>query len=266
MDTYGTAYRDSEIRPYLDGLVKQYSTQPGGIVPEPIAEAVIAVETGETFDPTTYEPSSGAIGLGQITTTGQEWDWWKTDVDPNATAEQLADPEYNMDVMYYGLHRRHEEAEKAAFAGQPAAQRDWYMTTAGYLGGADNSGFNSAADSYGTTGPTYAKAVYDYIARTFGQDVATGIDKSQVGTAFADGYDKPARFDASADAGAEGTWIDRGANAGKKVLEKAASQVIDYLGNQIGALFSYSGPFLARAGLFVLGLALAVLGIRQVFA
>lgn len=264
-----TTYTADDWRPYLNSLVTKYKDDKYGAPPEPIAEGIIAVETGETFDPTTYEPSSGAIGLGQITTTGMEWAEWKK-LHPDADPSQLNDPQYNMDVMYYGLYVRHRYAEDDAFAGRPAAGRDWYMTAAQYLGGADESGFNDAADAYGTTGRSYVRAVYDYIKSVFGEKTAQDIDHMQAGTAFRDGYDQTPEFWAGADPGAAdanpmfGKPVNGGAIVGG-VLEKAASQVIGYLGDQVGALLHASGPFVARAGLFILGVLIAGAGVRIIF-
>lgn len=147
--------------------------------PPQLVEAMVDVETGGNLDPAFVDPVSGARGLGNITLEGQEWGWVQSDPEFRArwgndvSDRRLGNAAFNLDVMIYGLNRRQEMG---------GAYTDWYMTSAGYLGGATTSGFNAEKDGYGTTGQQYVKLVQDRIADNWSESYVLGIDALQPGT------------------------------------------------------------------------------------
>lgn len=167
--------------------VNLHQGRPGyDIVPPHIVEGIINVESGG--DPNAYNAGSGAAGLGQITEGGLEWGAYLRD-HPDAKFSSVSDPDVNIDVMIAGLSARHASGVTDRLQGGNGAQQDWYMTAAGYLGGADNDGFNGASDSLGTSGPEYVRRVRLYIMRTWGTDTASEIDSLEPGAAKARGGD-----------------------------------------------------------------------------
>ena len=156
-------------------------------VPPQLIEAQVNLETGGTFDPGLVHPSSGATGLGQIMTGGLEYGHYRDAVDPTITPDRLTDPETNLRVMIHGMAYRKELGEQEREAGGTGAWADWMMAAAGYLGGANNAGFNTAADSNGTTGMDYVRTLQRYIRGVWGDKAADDIDVLGEGAAVAAG-------------------------------------------------------------------------------
>jgi len=171
----------------------------------------------------------------------------------------------NIDVMIAGLAARHASGVEDRDRGGNGAQQDWYMTAAGYLGGADNDGFNGAEDSLGTSGTDYVRRVRLYIMRTWGPETASEIDLLEPGAAKAKGGDW-----------SEGSiFYDPKAKAGDKprnILDKLLDGFADGLsGAANGAKDAVSGAFdglwsaiteaAPRVGIGVLGTLVIGLGL-----
>ena len=157
-------------------------------IPPQLIEAQVNLETGGTFDPELRHPG-GAIGLGQIMPNGYEFGAYRQEVDPNIEASDLTNPVVNLNVMTYGMAKRKASGETERKAGGIGAYADWFMAAAGYLGGANNAGFNTAADSNGTTGELYVRTLEKYIRRVWGNDAADDIDDLGEGAVLVSGGD-----------------------------------------------------------------------------
>lgn len=182
-----TEFRDTLS--YTLGAVNDDLNQMGfEPVPPQILEAQVDLETGGTFNTELVSPA-GAVGLGQITPDGLEYGWYKQNIDPNVTPDQLTNPETNLRIMAYGMAYRKKLGEDERAAGGTGAWSDWYMAAAGYLGGANNAGFNTKADYYGTTGEDYVRRVRSYITNVWGAAIARDIDLLGPGAAEIDGDD-----------------------------------------------------------------------------
>ena len=251
--------------------IERGQNRPGEKVPPPqILEAMIDLETGGTLDPAFVDPISGAIGLGNIMPDGLEWGVYKAN-QPDAKESDLTDPAVNIDVMIDGLSYRQYLGQQEKDAGGMGAYADWYMASAGYLGGANNAGFNTKADAYGTTGQDYVRRLRAYITRVWSAETARKIDLLQPGAAVAAGGDwgeGAISFDPDAPTDATdyfGDLLDSfksGLSSGYNYVKDEAS---DIAGKVISGIVSGLAAIAPRVGLAVAGLALSVVGIVILF-
>lgn len=244
-------------------------------VPPQLIEAQVNLETGGTFDETLVDPYSGAVGLGQITEGGLEYGWYKQNIDPTVEPSDLTNPVTNLRIASYGMAYRKELGEIEKEAGGMGAWADWFMAAAGYLGGANNAGFNTKADAYGTRGEDYVRRVRQYIQQTWGAKAAEDIDLLGEGAAEIQGDDwlsetAPISFDptepGARDKAEERSILQRlfdgygsgnldtqdegrDTSIGGQIREALSSFVVDLI-----------GPALPRIGAAVAGLALFGIG------
>lgn len=256
--------------------VDQHQNQPGYKVPPPqIVEALIDLETGGTYDPGFVDPSSGALGLGNITLEGTEWGLWKA-IHPDAQPDDLLNADTNVDVVINGLSARQSSGQIERDAGGTGSYADWYMAAAGYFGGANEAGFNTSADSYGTTGQDYVRRLRAYITRVWSAETARDIDLLQPGAAVAAGGDwgeGAITFDPNAGAtDKSGELLGRlfsnfktGLSIAANLARDSTSGITDPIGDAVrkafGEVYGAIVFALPRVGLAVGGLALAVVGL-----
>lgn len=255
----------SVVTKRLQAYIDAHQNQPGYKAPPPeIIEGMVNLESG--FDPDLVDPSSGAIGLGQIIASenGYEWGVYKAS-HPNAKPEDLKDPATNIDVMIEGLSARQAEGELGRDQGGPGAYEDWFMASAGYLGGADESGFNGLADSYGTTGSSYVRRVRDYIVQTWGEQTAKDIDLLQRGAAVAAGDDwlnGEITYDPNApEADRPDDLFDKLLGLFDKGLSGAKDAVTDVAGDVLSGLLGFIVTWAPRAGMAIAGIAAVAIGV-----
>lgn len=273
------SFTAADWRAEILDITRQYRNTPGDAPPPQLVEAMVNLETGGTFDPALVDPS-GATGLGQVMTNGAEYAAFMADPVMRAKypgGPNLLDGYQNLEVMVYGLNMRQELG---------GALSDWFMAAASYLGGADTSGFNGNADSYGTDGRAYALNVRDYIVNTWGMEAADVIDYAQPGAVMGLTNDT-AYFDAgrqsfsntqpkpSTDARVPATYDDL---FNEKVYDNdgsvlgnlidGAGDVLDFVKDPAGAvtgvldgIVSAVGRALPRVGLFLAGLVILGLGL-----
>lgn len=262
--------------------IERGQNRPGDKVPPPqLLEAMIDLETGGNLDPAFVDPASGAIGLGNIMPDGLEWGIYKAN-HPDAKESDLTDPAVNIDVMIDGLSYRQYLGQQEKDAGGMGAYADWYMTAAGYLGGANNAGFNTKADAYGTTGESYVRRVRAYITRVWSAETAREIDLLQPGAAVAAGGDwgeGKITFDPDAPTGSTdyfGNLLDSfkdglsdvyesGKDYASGLLGDIQRAVADEIKKAIGGIIGAISDSLPRVGLAVGGLALAIVGFVVLF-
>ena len=263
-----TTLSQDELRAIIGRSVERYRSTPGDAPPPQLIEAMIGLETGDTNDYGLVQPQSGAIGLGQIMTSGMEWDLalrspefrarWG-DVSPS----RLVDPEFNVDVMVNGMNARQEMG---------GALTDWYMAAASYLGGATTDGFNEAEDTLGTSGREYVLGVQTRISDNWGKSYTTGIDALQPGAVidpknvFSSYYDPNVLYNWRGVPGSNFTDIESPATAEEiynleqfgsgptTVGDVITGGVLDWP-RQVAAA---AREYLPRVGLFLLGVVLIV--------
>ena len=256
----------SQFRSMLGSVLDAYNgrIQPGyDVPPGQLIEAQVDLETGGTFDPGYIDPFSGAVGLGQIMPGGLEWGVYKAN-HPEAKASDLTDPMVNLDVMVEGMSYRQAIGEAEQREGGTGAYADWFMASAGYLGGANNAGFNTRPDAYGTTGESYVRRVRQYINRVYGASTATSIDLLSKGSAVAvdDNWeDGEITYDPDAPAADDpGLW-QRLWDAFKSGAGDIASGAISTVaGEVLSGIFGFLAAWAPRAGLALGGIAAAAIG------
>lgn len=257
-----------ELRTMIARTVERYRSTPGDAPPPQLIEAMVGLETGDTNDYTLVQPQSGAIGLGQIMTSGLEWDLAIRSPEFRArwgdvSSSRLVDPEFNLDVMVNGVNARQEMG---------GALTDWYMTSASYLGGATVNGFNNESDSLGTSGREYVAGVQTRITRNWGASYTMGIDRLQPGAVinpgntFASYYDPDVEYNDVNVPGAESTDasvpesadtiynLESFASGRETIGDVITGGVLDWPNQAASAIREY----LPRVGLFLLGLVLLI--------
>ncbi len=157
-----TAYTAAQWRPMLRQETARYANTPGGAPPWQIAEGMIDLESGgDPSNVTDVGNGDVAVGLGQITTRGLEYDLYRKRF-PNGPTD-LTDPQTNLRVMILGLDSRQEMGVEAAKHNQPHALSNWLVTAAAYFGAGSNEGINTKSDRFGTTGDTYVAHITAYM-------------------------------------------------------------------------------------------------------
>lgn len=173
-------YTAAQWRPLIKQETARYADTPGGAPPWQVVEGLVNLESGG--DPNNVTDAGNgdvAVGLGQITTRGYEYDLYRKRF-PNGPID-LTDPQTNMRITVMGLDAREEQGIRAAEAGQPHALSNWFVAAAAYFGAATNEGVNNATDRLGTSGPNYVSRIQTYM-RDVLRLTPTQIDAIGAGT------------------------------------------------------------------------------------
>lgn len=141
------------------------------IVPEPIAEAVMSIES--KGNPDIDDSPDNAIGLMQVTPTGQEASWYTEITGETVTEDKLRNRDFNFDVALLGLGKRMEQV----CAISPITC-SWYYAAAAYFGKIPNSDgtFPPGSDYFGTTGKMYYEYTREYVYESFGEKIGKFLD------------------------------------------------------------------------------------------
>lgn len=142
-----------------------------GIVPWPVSEAVMSIESDGDNLP---RNDAGAIGVMQVVTSGREAGYFAQLTGDTPTDEKLTNPDYNMAVAIAGLAQDKKDVEGLGYPGWQYATQYYF---GGFLNGQPNDG---AVDDFGTTGKAYRDNTELYIRQLpgYGGDTIWGYLKN----------------------------------------------------------------------------------------
>lgn len=220
-------------------------------IPAPVVEAVMALETGGTWDPATRTATGqgyDALGLGQVTLPGQEVAWWNAITDyqgdrvdgfpAGVTSEaDLLDPVKNAELTAFGLGARYSAVRESTGKG------NWLWAASAYFGCPPDKNGNidpNCGDRLGTSGQGYAATVRDYIATNYGEDAAKEAEnpKQPVG------------------------WINKlWEQTGGRALDAATGYTADVVRGVLSGLVGAVEAAAPRIGIAVAGIAFLGLGL-----
>src|SRR5215204_5411187 len=119
-------YTAAQWRPLIKQEAARYANTSGGAPPWQVIEGMVDLESGGNPNNVTAVGNGDvAVGLGQITSRGLEYDLYRKRF-PNGPTD-LTDPQTNMRIMVLGLDHRQEMGVTAQSQGKPHALTNWFV-------------------------------------------------------------------------------------------------------------------------------------------